>query len=284
MKASGFILPSLLLTVTLMFIAIIPLHNAMIRVLRGKSELSLASKADAYASSDALTLAFDFASATQGRQSHKCFIGQSKASRISIQRSFCASYYFAPLNLLNQPLIDRSIYPEAQNFPRLDFEALFNNSKPCDLPDWKTISAISYSHSAPSVFSSQNCQFKSAALEHDVTIAANLKIPSSIQLKAKKLSVRGFLKSDFNIELSGDSHTIAAGGDLDIANLSTALPSEITLISATGNVILKNLKGPLSVKVFAAGKSSLPPNMKLSSKGFEHLRLNFLPLGFEETD
>ena len=284
MKESGFILPSLLLTVTLMLIAIIPLHNAIIRVLRGKSELSLAFRADTNASSDALRSAFQFASVTKGRQSNKCFIGQNKASRISIQRSFCASYYLAPLNLLNQPLIDSSIYPEAQDFPRLDFEALFSDSNPCDLPDWQTISAISYSNSARSVFSSQNCQLKSAALEHNVTIAANLKIPFSMKLKAEKLAIRGFLISDLNIELSRDSHTIAAGGDLDIASLSTTLPSEITLISATGNVILKSLKGPLSVKVFAAGKSSLPPNLKLSSQGFEHLSLNFLPLGFENTD
>lgn len=279
MNQRAIILPMLLVILTLLLICIVPLHEGVIQVLRYKADENLSQKASNLALSIPLAEAFNFRGPAGTRISHKCFSKFVKRNRVSLERTFCASYNNPLPHLLLEPLLDSSKVKDLKSLPTLNWHKIFVEPKDCSPSGAAEISEFPIKLSSRSAISSRFCEIHGNITRSSVAINANLKVVKTVTLDdSTSLTSRGFIKSEVRIVLNGGHSMIAAAGDLLISKLTATNASEITLISATGNVSLDSVEGPIQIRVFAAGDANIPKNSKFVNYGFEDLKLDFMPI------
>jgi hypothetical protein len=281
MKERAFILPVVLLIITLLVATLLPLQESLILALRFEAEKSLSIKASTQAASLALAEAFFFKAPLGTRIINKCFSKTSKYNRISVERTFCASFHNPTINLLKLSLLDSSRVTGSYNLPNLDYQKIFIKSQECDSAGGRTISDYSISLSSKSLFSNNFCEFLGNQVLNYKTIGSNLKIARTTTLgDSVSVTAKGFIQATSKIIFSGGKHTIAAAGDLLLDELIAVQPTELTLISASGDVKVTSISGLIKLRVFAAKSAKLPSNREFADRGFEDLAMDFLPLGF----
>jgi hypothetical protein len=279
MKERAYILPSTLFLLSLILVALIPSYESVVFLIRSQSDESLSRKASVRAGNDVITEGFHHMPDNYGKELHKCFRSTAKENRILVMKSFCGSFHKVTPNLLKLPLLDSNVVGGTQNLPSLDFASFFKNSKYCEAQGWQNISIVPFSKSSGSAVSSQYCAVKTAHILEVSSITANVVFNSQVDFaKETSLAARGFIFADSQLKLDSGRISLVAGGDLVLKEVSSILPVELTLISATGNVKIAKILGPIVVRAYAKQRVSIPYNTQLSTRGFAENALDFLSL------
>jgi hypothetical protein len=140
----------------------------------------------------------------------------------------------------------------------IDYNLMFSAAVACKEEDPLQSLATS-----GSFVSSQAC-FLDAINQQEQSFLGNLfsKNPITFPLKeheVTRVAATGLISFKHTLEFSSDL-LIVAGGDLFIEKLNALLDSRVTLVSASGKVMVNQISGPVSLKVISAADVILPPH------------------------
>ena len=188
----------------------------------------------------------------------RCSRTRAAVGRFSVEREACFAGTSDKSKLLELPVIDGQNLPAGQAFPLLDYAGVFRELSPCILIPAPGNGQSSYGFmlSPSAVVSDKTCLSPPAGANFAVSanLASNQDFISPLLLAAA-----GYMNLNAGISISGDT-LILAGGDLHIRELRAAgsTPSRVSLISASGRVVVEHTSASLILKVIGRNGVSLP--------------------------
>jgi|GEM_PF-5602515 len=217
-----------------------------------------------------------------------CPITQHSTGKTTIRRSLCLTYNQAPETLWHDTVIDGASLPEAHQFPAFNYNQIFKNSRPCPKTAYHcgafTPSGLPLSPLA--ACSRFLCDKPGSPISQDYIVRGNLSIavplhlPHSSPTKTIILAATGFI--DFSAPAVFQQDTLLiAGGDLHISALQAPAGINVTLLSATGKVVVEKLQGQPLLKAIGRQGVQLPPYTSHPQKLIPPLR-PFEIIGFAE--
>lgn len=188
----------------------------------------------------------------------RCSRTRAAVGRFSVEREACFAGTSDKSKLLELPVIDGQNLPAGQSFPLLDYAGVFRELSPCDLIPAPGNGQSSYGFmlSPSAVISDMTCP--SPPTGANFAVSANL-ASSQDFISPPLLAAAGYMDLNAGISISGDT-LILAGGDLHIRELRVAgsTPSRVSLISASGRVVVEQSSASLILKVIGRNGVSLP--------------------------
>jgi hypothetical protein len=130
------------------------------------------------------------------------------------------------------------------------------------------------------------CILRSALLAESTAFPVNGFIPEAVELPRPgthqpytRLSVAGFLETVAPLRVTGDA-LIIAGGDILLHSIESLTPVVLTLVSATGAIVVRDASPFVSVRTLAPRTVSLPPGVRSAVNAPPPPLLTSLVLGF----
>lgn len=190
--------------------------------------------------------------------SYDCLSLGSTVGKVSINRKLCLSLNRPPTGLLEQSVIDGR---QVGQFPAFNYSRTFKSATSCpeNLYQCSGVTPSGFELTALASCSHFLCEMPQIQLANDYVLRGNL---SAAKLHAARsaqvvIAASGFI--DIHSQALFDNDTlIIAGGDLHISTLISAAGSDITLISATGRIVVNQIRGSPALKAIGRAGVDLP--------------------------
>lgn len=275
-RPAGVVLPAVLLVIALLATGTLCLVGEVQRIVTIYTSQIHTGQADALAVARLFTLYPPEPSAMPDRP--LVLSATSEMGKHTATRSLYFSAIKAGAEILNQRIVDGSVLT-AEEFPHFDYEALFQNFDYCDAVrvSSSTHSPFGFRLTSSAVFSAALCQQIPGLSIDRMVYQANFATDQELQLHGL-LAATGYVDLAGRIQANGDL-TVIAAGDLHIAEIQ-ASPFSVTLISATGAVIIDRISGTQPLQVVGrrgvylapidgpAAMKPLPEMLSVNALGF----------------
>lgn len=225
----------------------------------------------------------DLISNTDTTKAFEAISSKSVVGLHEIKRELLVRNNLADLTVINQPVIDPANLSTPFQFPLLNFNLLFSNPSICNSTSdpAKNRSVLGFGLSAGAAYSTIVCMDPDAGSDN-LSLLSNLAITHDFYLSDDKvISAAGYIDISSSVILNGRG-TIIAGGDLHIHKLISPYSSEITLISASGVVLLDQTDTNTHIKAMAKQGVYLPHGFSSAPNALVGPILKRMVLGFKE--
>lgn len=275
-KESGFLLPSTLLIIALLAI-VISLSDRLRR------ETSILHRSWILSENSFNTAANELIRSLLGSgfdEELYCISKSSRTGDVEVTLSGCS------IGDSKNVIIERPISSDLdpQDFPHIDYTRYLQNLIRCpeNLGNTPKRTFSGESLSEASVRSLFACRVSDSFPEN--AVGGDLEVQSSVSPASLPTSVVATGYINFAVEQEISRPLIILGfGDVQIAGLRAVKPVPITVVSQTGNVTIRNVVGPILLKIIARGNVTLPVHVSGDNGLYPNLRKRTV-MGLEIND
>lgn len=241
-----------------------------IKVLQHRSDFTHAARAQYQAQESAL---LGGTSPSPNRTAPlSCSELTAQSADIRITRRLCAIHDLGARHISERAIIEGSALTQPHRFPQFNYNEIFRDFTHCaeSFVRSTTKSPLGFELSPLSSISKQICFAKPEFSSPKVVYKGNVVLAEDATAaeNTKLVAAAGYIDFSGTLSVSADT-LIVAGGDVHLSKLSSSLAlAHVTVLSATGIVMIDEVSGPLELRAIGWQGVFVPGNATLVSHDF----------------
>lgn len=184
----------------------------------------------------------------------ECEERSAQNADIRISRRLCSRRDTARLSVHETALIDGSTLHRKEDFPQINYNLVFRDRTSCRGSFIRSIDVTpsGFPLSPLSAIAKRTCFSSPPANSDMLSYRSNLQIAEAEQAPRSLilLAAAGYLDISTSLSLESDL-IIVGGGDVRIKKLDARLPARVSIVSATGIIMLEEVTGPAELRLIA---------------------------------
>lgn len=204
------------------------------------------------------------------KQQLHCNDSKQEVGRFSIVRSTCLlhSITSAP----DSPITSGNIFQNSLDFPLLDYNQIFTNATTCRsiLHNGSRKSAFGHALTTSASLAPHTCVNPFQLLVNNLATTSNLAIEmplvvgTSNNIQPIMLAAAGYLDIDTTLQIN-QPMLLVAGGDMYLREVVASSPLDLTLVSATGAIVVNKIDGPAAIAAHAWQNVFIPSKITIGN-------------------